>query len=82
MLSRIICDVGENVLTIQPRAMLQHTYEDNHRRNCSEIPELDLTPFQEIDGAFKSEWQWNQSTAINDGQQIERFQLSSIKVCL
>ena len=51
-LSRIICDVGENITKIQPKAMMQHTIEGNGRVNCSSLPELDLSPFQESQNGY------------------------------
>ena len=51
-LSRIICDVGENVTSIQPMVMLQHTLEGNNRVSCGSLPRLDLRPFQEKEYGF------------------------------
>ena len=71
LLSRIICDAGEGVVTIQPRAMLQHTISQNQRVNCSDIPELDLSTFQEINGSFRSEW--GLETDAKTGKKMVRF---------
>ncbi|XP_076824795.1 myeloperoxidase-like [Clavelina lepadiformis] len=66
-LARILCDVGENITTIQPRVMEQITQPGNARISCSSLTEIDLTPFRETDGSYetlpdlgndKSDYQW------------------------
>uniref|UniRef100_H2ZLX8 WxxW domain-containing protein n=1 Tax=Ciona savignyi TaxID=51511 RepID=H2ZLX8_CIOSA len=54
MLSGVICDVGENVTTIQPEVMKLHTLPGNQRVPCTSLTSLDLSPWNETAGEFPS----------------------------
>ncbi|GAU93878.1 hypothetical protein RvY_05745 [Ramazzottius varieornatus] len=53
-LSRLICDNGDNITTIQPRGFLLPDIHLNAPGSCAALPEMDLSQWKESDPALNN----------------------------